>query len=186
MLIIRRQGSCLRLLSVALAFNFLAVACGEKQSDAGVQEDAAPTSKGETFFVTDGDVKVSVDDATATLVMIRGTIPAMTIVSSPASIKKLGQSYSTNLFFSSDFELQPGTYPVAFSYRKKTNTFGGSYVQRGAMFSHDTQGTVEVLEVGDKVKLRFSFTAYETSGGEGERRKVTIKGQAVTDMVDIF
>jgi hypothetical protein len=91
-----------------------------------------------THFTASGDISVTVDDATATMIRIRNKIPALNIVTSPASNKKLGGSYSINLFFSNEFDPKPGIFPVQFSYRTKPNTLGGSFLAPGVMFSHDT------------------------------------------------
>lgn len=157
-------------------------------SSPGCTDEPSDTAAGQsdTFFTVSGDVTVSIDEATATLVRIRGKYPAMTIVSAPSSIKKLGKSYSANLFFSNDFEPKPGTYPIAFSYRVHPNTLGGSFLQRGAMFSHDTVGTAEFIEFGDEVKVRFEFEVFDQSEGTEGRQSVTVKGEAVAQHADIF
>jgi len=142
-------------------------------------EEATEVTKSDTFFAVSGDITVSVDEATATMTKIRDLIPAMTIVSTPASVKKLGTGYSVNLFFSDGFEPKPGTYPVEFSYRKQANTLGGSFMQRGSLFSHDTKGTAEFVEFGERVKVRFEFQTFDKSDGSEGRRGVTVKGEAV-------
>jgi hypothetical protein len=142
-------------------------------------EEAAETVKSDTFFTVSGDATVAVDDAKAEMIKIRGKIPAMIISSTPASIKKLGTSYSVNLFFSNDFEPKPGTYPIEFSYRKASKTLGGSFMQRGNMFSHDTQGTAEFVKFGEQVKVRFEFQTFDASDGTAGRQSVTVKGKAV-------
>ncbi len=142
-------------------------------------EEGTEATKSDTFFDVSGDVTVSIDEATATMTKIRGLIPAMTIISTPASVKKLGTSYSVNLFFSNDFEPKPGTYPVEFSYRTLANTLGGSFMQRGSLFSHDTRGTAEFVEFGERVKVRFEFQTFDKSDGSEGRRGVTVKGEAV-------
>ena len=147
---------------------------------------AEDVAKSDTFFTVSGDVVVSVDEATAQMVRIRDKIPALTISSAPASIKKLGSSYSVNLFFSNDFEPKPGTYPVQFSYRKHANTLGGSFIKRGGMFSHDTQGTAEFVEFGEQVRVRFQFETFDKSEGSEGRQAVTVKGEAVCPREDIF
>ena len=152
----------------------------------GISSCAEEIPQSDTFFTVSGDISVSVDQATATMVRIGGKIPALTIAASPASVKKLGSSYSVNLFFSNDFEAKPGTYPVAFSYRKKTNTLGGSFIQRGGMFSHDTNGTAEFIEFGEQVRVRFEFQVFDGSEGSEGRQAVTVKGEAVCPWVDIF
>lgn len=143
--------------------------------------EAPQATRSDTFFSVSGDVTVNIDEATATLTMIGGQIPAMTIVSSPASIRKHRSSYSANLFFSDDFTPKPGTYPIEFSYRKQANTLGGSFLQRGDMFSHDTKGTAEFVEFGDRIKVRFRFQTFVTSAGSADRRSVTVVGEAVCD-----
>ena len=160
-------------------------ACSDDQAGSLQEKSSNIAERSGTFFNVSGDVAVSVDEATATLTKIAGKFPAMTIISSPASIKKLGSSYSANLFFSNNFTPEPGVYPVAFSYRKKINTLGGSFLQRGKMFSHDTKGTAEFTEFGDQVKVRFEFEVFDSSDG-AERRGVTIKGEAACAYADIF
>ncbi len=117
---------------------------------------------------------------------IRERFPALTIVSSPVSIKKLGRSYSVNLFFSNKFDPKPGIYPVEYSYRSKPNTLGGSFLQRGKMFSHDTKGSADFIEFGEKVKVHFKFQVFDKSEGTVGRQGVTVEGEAVCDRVDIF
>ncbi len=158
-------------------------ACGAEAPEATTTStpEAARGDRGDTWFSVSGDVTVSVDEATASLTRIRGQIPAMTILSSPASIRKHGSSYSVNLFFSDDFTPRPGTYPIEFSYRKKANTLGGSFLQRGSMFSHDTKGTAEFIEFGDRVKVRFQFQTFDESDGSEGRRGVAVGGEAVCD-----
>ena len=120
------------------------------------------------------------------MIRIRGTIPALTITSSAASIKKLGKSYSVHLFFSNDFEPAPGIYPVQFSYRNSRNTLGGSFMSREGRFSHDTSGTAEFLEFGEQVRVRFEFQTFDSDEGAEGRKGVTIRGEAVCDRADIF
>jgi hypothetical protein len=122
----------------------------------------------ETFFAASGDVTVTVDEATATMTKIRDLIPAITIISAPASVQKLGSTYGANLFFSTDFDPKPGKYPIEFSYRGKANTLGASFRGDGTTFSHDTKGTAEFIEFGE------------------QRRRVTVKGEAVCAAADIF
>ncbi|MCP4895376.1 MAG: hypothetical protein GY906_00240 [bacterium] len=152
----------------------------------GLSASCTEAAENATFFSVTGDVTVSVDAATASMLKIRNRIPAITITSAPSSIKKLGQSYSVNLFFSSDFDPKPGTYPVAFSYRSQPNTLGGSFLKRGSMFSHDTKGTAEFVEFGEQVKVRFEFQVSDRSEGSEERKTVTVKGEAVCERADIF
>lgn len=139
-----------------------------------------------TRFSISGDLTVSVEEATASMIKIRDRIPALTITSAPAAVRKLGQSYTVNLFFSEPFDPQPGTYPVQFSYQTSPNTLGGSMVTRGARFSTDTEGTAEFLEFGDRVHVRFEFVAFETSSGSDERRRVEVEGEASCPRADIF
>jgi len=142
-------------------------------------EQAPEATKSDTFFTVSGDVTVSIDEATATMTKIRDLIPAINIVSTPASIKKLGTSYSVHLFFSDDFAPKPGTYPVEFAYRALANTLGGSFMQRGSLFSHDTKGTAEFIEFGERIKVRFEFQTFDESDGTEGRRGVTVSGEAV-------
>ncbi|MBV1918098.1 MAG: hypothetical protein KUG65_08575 [Sphingomonadaceae bacterium] len=156
--------------------------CSEEQG-----ETVAPTApKGNTFFAISGDINASVDEATATMFKIGGKYPAIAIASSPASIKRHGTSYQANLFFSNDFTPKPGVYPVQFSYRMHPNTLGGSIMQSGTIFSHDTVGTAEFTEVGEQLKLRFEFQTFSESEGKEGRQSATVKGEAVAQFVDIF
>jgi hypothetical protein len=139
-----------------------------------------------THFTASGDISVTVDDATATMIRIRNKIPALNIITSPASNKKLGGSYSVNLFFSNKFNPKPGIFPVEFSYRSKPDTLGGSFLAPGVMFSHDTKGTAEFLEFGDRVRVRFEFQVFDKSEDREGRRAVTIKGEASCETADIF
>ena len=173
-------------LLIVVLLGFGGVGCSEQQGDPALAPVEASASQSATHFSVSGDVNVSVDDATATLTKIRGMIPAMTILSTPASIKKNGKSYSVNLFFSDGFEPKPGTYPVAFSYRKKTATLGGSFLNGGRIFSMDTKGTAQIIEYGDEIKVRFEFEVFNESEGDEDRKGVTIKGEAVAAMADIF
>ena len=142
-------------------------------------EEAAKAVKSDTFFMVSGDITVSVDDATAAISKIGGKIPALLIRTTPASLRKLGSSYSVNLFFSNGFEPKIGTYPVQFSYRNKPNTLGGSFMQGSNMFSHDTKGTAEFVEFGEQVKVRFECQTFDSSDGTEGRQGVTVKGEAV-------
>jgi len=177
------------LVSMMLVLLTSGVTCGiaSASGPAGAATETPPASESAgTHFVVSGDVSASVDEATASLVKIRGTIPALTITSAPASIKKHGKSYSVNLFFSKDFDPQPGTYPVQFSYRSSPNTLGGSVITREGRFSHDTEGSAEFLEFGERVKVRFEFQTFDASEGSEGRRGVSVKGEAVCDRADIF
>jgi len=167
---------------VALAI-FGVISCAEEAPDTRQQ---ATTS--DTFFAVTGDVTVSVDDATATMIKVRDRIPVLRIVSSSASIRKLGTSYAVSLFFSDDFSPKPGKYPIEFSYLKKQDTLGGSFNQRGGTFSHDTKGTAEFVEFAERVKVIFEFQTFDKSEGKADRRTVTVKGEAVCDCphADIF
>jgi len=140
----------------------------------------------DTFFAASGDVTVTVDEATATMTKIRDRIPAITIISAPASVQKLGSTYSVNLFFSDDFDPKPGKYPIEFSYRRQVNTLGGSFRGSGTTFSHDTKGTAEFTEFGEQVTVRFEFETFDESEGKEGRRGVTVKGEAVCARADIF
>jgi hypothetical protein len=139
-----------------------------------------------TRFSVSGDLTVSVEQATATMLRIRGKIPALTIQSAPASIRKLGKSYSVNLFFSNEFDPKPGTYPVQFGYRGEANTLGGSFMGGGSRFSHDTEGTAEFVEFGEQVRVRFEFRVFDKSEGTEGRRGVTVRGEATCARADIF
>lgn len=152
----------------------------------GLTLQNALAAESETFFSVTGDVEVNIEEATAQMVRIGGRVPAINVSSAPASIKKLGKSYSVNLFFSNDFDPQPGTYPVQFSYRKHPNTLGGSFMQSADMFSHDTEGTAEFIEFGEQVRFRFEFQVFDSSEGSEGRRGVTVKGEAVCPWADIF
>lgn len=140
----------------------------------------------DTFFAASGDVTITVEEATATMTKIRDRIPAITIISAPASVQKLGSNYSVNLFFSTDFEPEPGEYPIEFSYRNQANTLGGSFRGDGTTFSHDTKGTAEFIEFGEHLKVRFEFEAFDQGEGSEGRRRVTVKGEAVCARADIF
>lgn len=144
-----------------------------------------PGLSAQTVFETSGDVTVTVDPAAASLTKNRRGIRTLNITSAPASVRKLGKSYSANLFFSREFDPKPGKYPVAFSYLNKKNTLGGSFYG-GGLFSHDTKGEAEFLEFGEQVKVRFQFTTYDKSEGSEGRRTVTVKGEAVCARGDIF
>lgn len=146
----------------------------------------AGAEEGASSFAVSGDVTVAVEEATAQMVKIRDRIPAITISSAPASVKKLGTSFNVNLFFSNDFAAQPGKYPIAFSYRNETNTLGASFRQRGAMFSHDTSGTAEFVEFGDSVRVLFEFETFSGSVGSDGRQRVLVKGEAICAKADIF
>ena len=67
----------------------------------------------------------------------------------------------------------------------KKNTLGGSFFG-GGLFSHDTKGEAEFLEFGEQVRVRFQFTTYDKSEGEDGRRMVTVKGEAVCPLGDVF
>ena len=143
-------------------------------------------AESESHFIVEGDVVADVDEATATLIKIRNRIPALNIISSPAATKKLGGSYSVNLFFPNGFVPKPGSYSIDFSYRSDPTTLGGSFLSSGKLFSHDTSGSAEFTEFGDRVSVRFEFqVASESAGNEG-RKVVTVRGQAVCEMADIF
>lgn len=163
----------LSIASFLLSWAFLAIAgTGSQQSP--------------TFFSVSGDVEVVVTEATAQMVKIRDRIPAITIVSAPASIRELGTSYSVNLFFSSDFDPKAGEVAIEFSYIRKTDTLGASFRQRGATFSHDTKGTAEFIEFGEQVRVRFEFEVFDGSEGTEGRRRVTVTGEAICARADIF
>jgi hypothetical protein len=146
----------------------------------------AGAEEGASSFAVSGDVTVTVEEATAQMVKIGGRIPAITINSAPASVKQLGTSFNANLFFSKNFDPQPGKYPIAFSYRNETNTLGASFRQRGGMFSHDTKGTAEFVEFGDTVRVVFEFETFSGSEGSEDRQRVLVKGEAICAKVDIF
>ena len=170
------------LLKFLLIYPFIAISttgCADEQNETS-------TKRGDSYFEVTGDVTISIDEANAQLIKLGGKIPAMTIVSAPSEIRKHGKSYSVNLFFSNNFEPKPGIYPVAFSYRIKTNTLGGSFGQRGGTFSIDTKGTVEFIEFGEQVRVRFEFEVFNESEGHEGRQGVTVKGEAVATYADIF
>ena len=140
----------------------------------------------DTFFTISGDITVTVAEAAAEMTKIRDRIPAITIISAPASVQKLGSTYSVNLFFSSDFDPRPGKYPIEFSYSRQVNTLGGSFRGNRTTFSHDTKGTAEFIEFGEQVKVRFEFEVFDESEGTETRQRVTVKGEAVCARADIF
>lgn len=182
-----RGGSTLsRLLLLCALAGLISPGCAQESGEADSGKVTPAAGHGDTYFAVSGDVTAEVDAADATLVKIRGTIPAMTIVSAPASVRKLGTSYSVNLFFPEGFEPKPGVYPIRFSYRKHPDTLGGSFLQRGARFSHDTEGTAEFTEFGDKVRVRFEFEVFDRSEGKDGRKRVLVKGEAVSAPADIF
>ena len=147
---------------------------------------STPVLGEETRFESTGDVAVTVEDADASIIKNRANIVTLNIVTSTASIKKLKQSYSVNLFFSRDFEAKPGQYPIEFSYLNKKDTLGGSFVSRAGMFSHDTQGEAEFLEFGDQITVKFSFRTFDKSEGSADRRMVTVTGFATCTASDLF
>ena len=144
-----------------------------------------PRSNAQTHFETTGDIAVNVDPASASLTMGRRGIRTLNITSAPAAVRKLGKSCSANLFFSREFDPNPDKYPIAFSYLNKKNTLGGSFFG-GGLFSHDSKGEAEFLELGEQVRVRFEFTTYDKSEGKDGRRVVTVKGEAVCSRGDVF
>ncbi len=52
-------------------------------------------------------------------------------------------------------------------------------MQRGSLFSHDTKGTVEFVEFGERIKVRFEFQTFDESDGTGGRRGVTVTGEVI-------
>ena len=82
-------------------------------------------------------------------------------------------------FFSDEFKLQSGTFPVEFSYRSKPNTLGAPFIQRGGMFSHDMEGMAKFTEFEDQIMICFKFQTFDRSEGSEGRRSATIKGEAV-------
>ena len=152
----------------------------------GSETVQAASARSSTYFEVSGDVNVTVDDAEASLAKNRANIWVLNIVTTPASVKKLGKSYSTNLFFSADFEPEPGKYRIEFSYRRQKNTLGGSFFTRGGRFSFDTKGEAEFLEFGEQVRVRFEFQTYSKSEGAEDRQMVTVRGAAVCPRGDAF
>ena len=98
----------------------------------------------------------------------------------------MAQEKGERLFFSTDFEPEPGEYPIEFSYRNQANTLGGSFRGDGTTFSYDTKGTAEFIEFGEQVKVRFEFETFDESEGTEGRRRVTVKGEAICVRADIF
>ena len=140
----------------------------------------------DSHFKSVGDVSVTVDDAEASIIKNRANIVTLNIATSPASLRKLKQSYSVNLFFSKDFEPKPGKYPIEFGYRNKKNTLGGSFFSRAGRFSHDTKGEAEFLEFGERIQVRFEFQTYDKSEGSEGRKMVAVSGMAVCPGSDLF
>ena len=155
-------------------------------SQSAVASSQVPAQRSSTYFEVAGDVNVTVDEATATLFKNRRNIWTLNVVTTTASIRRLGRSYAVNLFFSREFDPQPGKYPVRFSYPNKKNTLGGSFIGPKMRFSHDTEGEAEFLEFGEQVKVRFEFATYDKSEGKEGRAKVTVKGEAVCPRGDAF
>ena len=179
----------MRKFCTALWLTAFLIACGGAVSNGEPQASAEPeapaATAADTWFEVSGDVDLRVEPATASLFTGRADIVTLNIVSGPAAVREHGRSYSANLFFSQDFEAQPGTYPIQFSYRGAANTLGGSFIGDG-MFSHDTTGEAEFTEFGDTVRVRYSFTTYSTSQGETNRSSVTVTGEAVCARGDVL
>lgn len=165
-----------------LKIGFLVVPCALL----AISALAVAAQSSDTSFTASGDITVTVEEATATMTKIRDRIPAITIISAPASVQKLGSTYGVYLFFSVDFEPKPGEYPIEFSYRTHANTLGGSFRGDGTTFSYDTKGTAEFIEFGEQVKVRFEFETFDESEGTAGRRRVIVKGEAICVRADIF
>jgi hypothetical protein len=91
--------------------------------------------------------------------------------------KATGSGYAATLFFSKKFVLREGRFPVRFRYLGKENTLGASLVVSGknrAMFSHDTNGTIEFTRVDDRLQGSFEYTTFDRS--KDPRRSVRVRG----------
>ena len=176
-----RSGCAISLLLVFLT------ACGgvSPSSEAAPTASSADAASAETWFEVAGDVELRVEPATASIFTNRAGIVTLNVVSGREAIREHGRSHSVNLFFSRDFDPQPGTYPVKFAYRGEPNTLGGSFMGE-ELFSHDTEGEAEFTEFGEKIRVRFRFKTYSESEGSDDRRTVTVTGEAVCNRGDAF
>ena len=132
-------------------------------------------------FSISGDLSIEVEEAEANLVKIRRKIPALNVISTPAMIKKLGKTYSVNLFLPDGFQASPGSYPISTSYRGKTDVLGASLVAAGKVHSHDVEGQAEFADEDEQIRVVFSFRAANADAGKPDRVVVTVTGEAVFD-----
>ena len=59
-------------------------------------------------------------------------------------------------------------------------------MQRGGRFSNNSKGSAELVEVGEKLIVRFKFETFDKSEDKKDRRGVTVKGEATCAWIDIF
>lgn len=143
-------------------------------------------SEDSAHFVVTGEVEADVREATASMIRIRNKLPALNMISSPAATTALGASFSVNPFFPEGFEPQVGVFPISFKYHSSAGSLGASPVATGKLYSHDTLGTAEFLEFGDRVTVRFEFEVARASEGTENRKLVRIQGEASCAKAEIF
>lgn len=88
-----------------------------------------------------------------------------------------GTGYLVTMFFSKDFSLDKGKFPIRFHYMNEKNTLGGSVIVRGekrVQFSFDTNGTIEFTRTDDRLQGDFEYTTFDKT--REPRQSVTVKG----------
>lgn len=137
----------------------------------------------ENSLKVDGASEVELEDLTATVFFQEGVGLWMLQLRTPPAYKRTtGSGNTATMFFSKDFELSPGRYPIRFHYRNEANTLGASWIVSGdkrVMFSHDTEGTIEFSRVDDRLEGTFEYTTFD--GSEEPRQSVRVQGRFEVD-----
>lgn len=135
---------------------------------------------GPAVLETDGDIKIEIQKAQAGIFYMKAIKVWQIVISSPAFYKKFGKEGSVHLFFSRDFRLKKGKYPVTFNYLGKKDTLGGSFSyhekqKKTIRFSFDTQGEATFTKVDKTVEGEFSFKVFSKS--KEARLSVVVSGK---------
>jgi hypothetical protein len=136
---------------------------------------AAPSSaSGPNHFTVSGDDSFTEGNATGSInKMARVDIWKITLQNKGKRAD--GKRILANLFFSKEFDVKAGTFPVKFSYLGEKDTFGASLFVIGGgpkQYSHDTEGKVTIDAVGKELKGSFEYTT-----NTRDKKKVTVKGK---------
>lgn len=124
-------------------------------------------------FNIKGDKSLDISDAEVDMNYMKRIKIWHIFISTPANIyKKNGKKGTVHLFFSKNFDLKPGTYPIAFSYLNRKNTMGATFFyrenkKRTDRYTHDTKGDIIFTKVGDIIEGNFIFNVYSRDKTKG-------------------
>ncbi len=122
--------------------------------------------KGSAELKSSGDFKIDIPLAKVYMnYMKRINIWHIWIHTPTKDYKKNGKKGTVHLFFSKNFNIKKGKFPIAFSYLNKKDTMGATFFSRELpkktmKFTYDTKGEINFTKVGDLIEGEFLFSVF--------------------------